>query len=194
MPAVIGGLRITSITTKRLLIREFQTPDWREVHAYASDPETVRYMDWGPNTESDTKAFVRRAIDAQKSKPRTHYDLAVTLRTTGKLIGACAVFVNPARKEGDIGYCLNKSYWSSGYGTEAARAMISFGFTRLALHRITGRCDPTNIGSNRVLEKAEMSLEGHLREDFPIRGKWYDTMIYAILECEWNRRLRVNPA
>lgn len=177
---------IDSIATDRLLIREFKASDWRSVHVYASDPETVRYMDWGPNTESDTKAFVKRAIGAQRSRPRTHYDLAVTLRTTGKLVGACAILVNPARKEGDVGYCLNRSYWGRGYGTEAARGMLSLGFTRLALHRITGRCDPRNIASNKVLTKAGMSLEGRMREDFLVRGRWTDTMVYGILEREWN--------
>jgi len=151
------------------------------VHAYASDPETVRYMDWGPNVESDTKEFLRRAIAYQSSKPRTQYEFAITLRTTGELIGGCGIEKRPARKEGVIGFCLNKAYWGKGYGTEAARALLAFGFTRLDLHRITALCDPSNIGSNRVLEKAGMTLEGHLREDFPVRGKWRDTMIYGMI-------------
>ena len=179
---------IAPVTSRRLLIREFRSSDWRAVHAYASDPETVRYMDWGPNTESDTRAFIRRVVAAQTAKQRGRYDLAVTLRKNGELIGSCAVVVNRARREGDIGYCLNRSYWRKGYGTEVARAMVSFGFATLALHRVTGRCDPANIASSRVLANAGMTLEGRLREDFPVRGKWCDTMIYGILDHEWGRR------
>lgn len=185
--------KISPIKTGRLLIREFKTLDWMAVHSYASDQETVRFMDWGPNTEADTKAFVRRAVREQSSRPRTHYDLAVTLVTTGELIGGCAFESYPARKEGDIGYCLNKAHWDEGYGTEVAKALIEFGFTRLGVHRIGARCDPYNVGSNRVLVKAGMTLEGHLREDFPIRGKWHDTMVYGILEREWNSSRRVRP-
>lgn len=150
-------------------------------------------MDWGPNTESDTKAFVKHAITYETSRPRTHYELAITLKETGELIGGCGIEKRVARKEGVIGYCLNKAYWDRGYGTEATRALIEFGFARLALHRIFALCDPSNIGSNRVLEKAGMTLEGHLREDFPVKGKWHDTMIYAILECEWSSEKRVRP-
>jgi RimJ/RimL family protein N-acetyltransferase len=129
----------------------------------------------------------------QSSKPRTHYELAVTLRKTGELIGGCGIEKRAAHKEGIIGYVLNKAYWGQGYGTEVARAMVAFGFTRLALHRITAICDPSNVGSNRVLKKAGMTLEGHLREDFPIRGKWHDSMVYGILEREWDPHKRVRP-
>jgi ribosomal-protein-alanine N-acetyltransferase len=166
-------------------LREFEPSDWRAVHAYASDPETVKYLDWGPNAESDTKAFINQAVAWQSSKPRTHYELAITLRKTGELIGGCGIEKRPARKDGVIGYCLNRAHWNKGYATEAVRALIDFGFSRLVLHRITAMCDPLNVGSNRVLEKSGMTLEGHLREDFPVRGGWQDTMVYGILEHEW---------
>jgi RimJ/RimL family protein N-acetyltransferase len=158
------------------------------VHAYASDLETVKYMDWGPNTESDTKEFTKRAIAFQSSKPRIQYELAITLRATGELIGGCGLEVRPLRKEGVLGYCLNRAYWGKGYATEATQALLAFGFNKLALHRIIAMCDPMNVASNRVLEKAGMTLEGHLRKDFPIRGRWRDTMIYGILEREWSSR------
>jgi RimJ/RimL family protein N-acetyltransferase len=142
-------------------------------------------MDWGPNSESDTKNFIRRAIAHRSSRPRARYELAITLRTKGELIGGCGIEKRPARKDGVIGYCLNRAYWGRGYGTETAQALLDFGFSRLALHRITALCDPSNVQSNRVLEKAGMTLEGHLREDFPVRGEWRDTMIYGILQREW---------
>ena len=183
---------ISPIRTKRLLIREFRTSDWRAVHAYTSDPETVRYTE-GPDTGQDAKRFVRHAISHQSSRPRTQYDFAVTLGTTGDLIGHCGMEKRPKRKEGEIGYILSRAYWSKGYGTEVAMALLEFGFRRLALHRITALCDPQNIGSKRVSEKAGMRLEGHLKEDFPLRGKWHDTMVYAILESEWDRHLKVDP-
>jgi ribosomal-protein-alanine N-acetyltransferase len=48
--------------TERLLLREFQRTDWREVHEYASDPQVVRFMSWGPNTEEETRGFILRSI------------------------------------------------------------------------------------------------------------------------------------
>ena len=43
------------IQADRVLLRDFEQVDWQAVHSYASDPEVVRYMDWGPNTEDETK-------------------------------------------------------------------------------------------------------------------------------------------
>jgi len=176
---------MTTLEARRLTIREFRTSDWRAVHSYASDPETVAYVDWGPNTESDTRTFIRHAIAYQSSKPRTRYELAITIRESGDLIGGCGIEItHPERREGVIGYCFNKAHWGKGYGTEAAQALIAFEFSRLNMHRIFALCDPSNIASNRILEKAGMTLEGHLRENFPVRGKWRDTIIYGILAHE----------
>ena len=51
-----------SIETPRLLLRDFVPADWTAVHTYASDPEVVRFMNWGPNSVDDSQAFVARAI------------------------------------------------------------------------------------------------------------------------------------
>ena len=85
------------------------------------------------------------------------------------------------------GYCLNRDYWGHGYATEAAQAVISFGFEQLGLHRIFAICDPCNVASWRVLARAGMRREGHLLEDRWQKGQWRDSYLYAILEREWER-------
>jgi RimJ/RimL family protein N-acetyltransferase len=89
-------------------------------------------------------------------------------------------------KDAVIGYCFNKTYWGKGYATEAVRALLEFGFNRLTLHRISANCDPSNVASNRVLMKAGMKLEGRLRENLRVKGRWRDTMVYGILEREYD--------
>jgi len=186
--------QITKLTTKRLIIREWKPSDWRAAHVYAADPETVKFMPWGPNTESDTKNFIRKAMGYRLSRPRTQYEFAITLKGTGELIGGRGIGRRRQHpKIGIIGYCLNKAYWNKGYGTEAAKALIEFGFTRLALHKISALCDPENIGSNQVLKKSGMKLEGRLKENFALKGRWADEMLYSILEHEWNPQMRVYP-
>jgi len=44
------------IHSECLVLREFDETDRQAVHSYASDPEVVRYMDWGPNTTEETKS------------------------------------------------------------------------------------------------------------------------------------------
>lgn len=179
---------MVSLESERLVLREFTERDFDAVHRYGSDPEVSRFMPWGPNTEEDTAGFLRRAIAKQGREPRTQYELAVTLRDSGHLIGGCGIrVVNMELGEGNIGYCLNREHWGRGYATEAARRLLRYGFQHLEFHRLYATCDPENIGSRRVLEKIGMRQEGHLRENVRMREEWRDSLVYAILENEWKK-------
>ncbi len=176
------------LTTDRLLLRDFDELDWQALHEYACDPEVVRHMEWGPNTEEESRDFIRWAIAYQKEQRRRNYELAVVLKTEDRLIGGCGIHVSePDSREGFIGYCFNRLFWGQGYATEAARALLEFGFNQLGLHRIFATCDPENIASAHVLEKIGMQREGHLREHKWAKGKWRDSLLYAVLEQEWDR-------
>ncbi|WP_341525888.1 GNAT family protein [Nostoc sp. UHCC 0302] len=173
------------LQTERLIIRDIVASDLEAVHSYACESEVVRFMPWRPNSLEDTKNFIDRAIALQKDEPRHHFELAVILKSKQQLIGACGLHLSNAdNREGLIGYCYNQNFWGQGYATEAARALLSLGFEQLGLHRIIATCDPANIGSARVMEKAGMRREGHFRENIWIKGKWRDTLLYAILESE----------
>jgi len=151
-----------AIQTKRLILRDFEKGDWTSVQDYASDPEVVRYMDFGPNTEQESKDFVQRAIAQQKEQPRNNFSLAIVLKTKKVLIGGCGIYVsNPNNREGYIGYVLNRNFWQRGYATETARGLLGFGFDQLKLHRIFATCDAENVASAHVLEKNSMRQEGH---------------------------------
>ncbi len=172
-----------AIETKRLSLRDLLESDQSAVHEYASDAEVVRFMDWGPNSESETREFLQRSISHQNEKPRRNFNLAITLKDTGQLIGGCGITVsNPESREGWLGYCLNRSFWGNGYATETAAALVRFGFEELHLHRVFAMCDPENSASAHVLEKSGMKREGHLREHKWSKGEWRDSYLYAILE------------
>jgi len=182
------GESVEVIQTSRLLLRDLQESDWQAVHAYASDPEVVRYMEWGPNTEAETTNFIQQSIAGRNEEPRRNYTLAVVLKAENQLIGGCGIHVSaPDSREGWIGYCLNRRFWGQGYATETAKALLAFGFGHLNLHRIFATCDPGNIGSVRILEKIGMQRERHLRESKWAKGKWRDSLLYAILDYEWKR-------
>jgi len=68
--------------------------------------------------------------------------------------------------------------------TETVKRVIDFGFSELGLHRIYATLAPENVASARVLEKAGMRREGHLRKHRYIKGEWRDSLLYAILESE----------
>lgn len=175
-----------SIRTERLLLRDLKEDDWQAVHDYASDPEVVRYMGWGPNSKRETKSFVDRALAALRDCPRRDYTLGIVVVASNRLIGGCGIHVSsPENREGWLGYCLNRHFWRRGYATETARGLTEFGFKDLGLHRIFATCDPANAESAHVLEKVGMKCEGHIREHRWAKGSWRDSLLYSILEQEW---------
>src|SRR5579885_1198035 len=135
------------LESERLLLRDWKNSDWQAAFEYASDPEVSKYMNWGPNTERETKAFITSAIMSISEKPRLTYELAVVLKEEGKIIGGTGMRLKPEESKAMIGYVFNRSYWGKGLATEAAQRLVRFGFEELNLHRIFATCDAENLGS-----------------------------------------------
>jgi len=177
---------MVSLSSDRIVLREFTRDDFDGVHNYASDPEVVRFMSWGPNTRSETRRFLERNIQAQVVQPRTDYNLAIALNE--EVIGGCGLTIHSlSDKRAEIGYCIRRVDWGKGLGTEVAGELIRFGFKDLKMHRIEAKCDPDNIASYKIMEKNGMQREGVLRQDKNIRGEWRDSYIYSILVHEWSK-------
>lgn len=171
--------------TERLRLRSLTKKDFKAVHSYASDPETVRYMTFGPNTEKDTRDFLARTVQANKFPSRKQYDFGLEKLDDERLIGACGIYLRePGQAE--IGWVLHKDYWNKGYMTEAARELVSFTINTLEIRRIYARCDSENTGSRRVMEKCGMTREAFFRKVRKLRsepdGPWRDEFLYAILD------------
>jgi len=174
------------IATPHLLLREYRDEDWEDVLAYQSDPRYLRYYAWTGRTAPEVRTFLGQFLEQQREHPRTKYQLAITLLPDPRVVGSCGIRLSaPGAHEGEIGYEVAPRHWGRGFGTEAARAMVRFGFAELGLHRISSWCVADNLASARVLEKVGMRLEGRLRHKERYKGRWWDTLLYAILEDEW---------
>jgi RimJ/RimL family protein N-acetyltransferase len=92
---------------------------------------------------------------------------------------------NPAQREATLWYVIEAPMWGRGYGTAAARRLLTFGFESLGLHRIFADVDARNISSLRVAEKLGMQREAHFRKNMWVKGEWTDSVICAILEDDW---------
>jgi ribosomal-protein-alanine N-acetyltransferase len=164
------------LTTERLSLRPFRPEDREAVHAYAADPAVVEFMEYGPNTEAQTDEFMAEALVALPGK----WLRALVRHSDGAVIGAAQLTVqSDLHHRAEMGYVLARSAWGRGYATEAAAAILDFGLTDAALHRIVATTDPANAGSVRVLEKIGMRREGVMREHYLIRGRWCDRALYA---------------
>lgn len=187
--------------TSRLKLREITLNDVGDIHIYSSDPENVRYINFGPNTVEQTEEFVAKAVEANNRVPRCDYELGAVRKSDGVYIGSCGIYTRDIRgdnsklvvgTEAEIGWILNKKYWRCGYGTEIAAALIDLCFNRLKVHRVYANCHTDNVASYRVMEKNAMRFEGLFKKvRYAVidgEARWYDVRQYAILEDEYFRR------
>ena len=176
-----------TIALDQLRLRPFTTDDLADVYQGSSDPEVYKYTVFGPVSTEDTDRFLRMTISEMGKVPIWNLHLAIVERASARLIGACALTnISSMHQEAELGYWLCRDKWSLGYGTLVAKALVHYGFSELKLHRVFAVCRPANKASARVLEKAAMKREGHLREHRLVRGKWEDSFLYSVLVHEWD--------
>lgn len=182
------------IETERLILRDFVEDDWRAMLAYTSDPLYLRYNDSIEGTKERAQELIGWFLAQQKEEPRIKFQLAIMLKSNHLLIGNCGVRMDEVgATQADIGYELDPKYWNHGYATEAAHAIVDFGFSRFGVHRIWADCIAENTGSVHVLEKLGMKLEGRLRERKYFKDRWWDSLIYAVLAGEWDVHKQSRP-
>jgi len=170
------------IRTNRLLIRNFVKDDWQAVLRYSSDAQVMKYMPAGVFSEQDAMEFVAR----QSGIHAENY--AVTLNEGNGLIGHMVFHKWFGEHTYEIGWVFNRDYHNKGYATEAAQALLKYGFEELNLHRIIATCQPENPASYRVMEKCGMRREAEFKKCIQKGNGWWDEYFYAILEEEWNIR------
>ncbi|MDL1896993.1 GNAT family N-acetyltransferase [Anaerolineae bacterium CFX7] len=156
------------------------------MYAYQNDLRYLEFYEWEHRAEQDAKAFVQRFIAQQQEIPRTKFQFAIALPADNKVIGNVGLRKRGVKTyDADMGYEIDPKVWGNGYATEAAEALLQFGFTTLQLHRIWAEALAANENSIRVLEKLGMRQEGRLREKEFFKGRFWDTVIYGILAEEW---------
>lgn len=169
------------IETERLILRRMRLQDAEDLFAYGSDPEVTRTTTWPTHLSiDDSRAFLTMVLEQYECGE--HAGWGIEHRADGKFIGT--VGFGSFTQNGyvaELGYVIARPYWGQGLTTEAARAVIRFGFDYLGLHRIQATCLVDNVGSYRVMEKAGMRFEGILRGSRYVKGRFDDIRMYGVL-------------
>ena len=183
---------LPTLQTDRLLLRKLQVDDLQDIFEYACDPKVARYTTWQPHeTVEQSRDFLHHVLGLYEKGKVAPW--GVEHKNDRKLIGTCGFLDwNLQHARAEIGYALSRRYWGRGLATEAVQAVIAFGFSRMALNRIQGRCEVENVASGRVMEKAGLKFEGLLREHEFSKGAYADISMYAILRKEWTERAPCN--
>ena len=175
------------IETARLLLRPFLGSDLEALHAIHGDAENARWLYNDPRTLGETRELL--ALKTAGSALRCEGEwlsAAVELRATKELVGDISLlWASVPHRQGELGFVFHRGHQGSGYATEAAWPLLAFAFEIVGLHGVSGRLEPRNRGSARVLEKLGMRREAHLVENEWVKGEWQSELVYAVLAREW---------
>lgn len=182
-----GDHGFTEICGERIALRRLTRADLKPLVAYRSDPDVARYQIWdSPYPKAHGERLIQAMLRQHPDTPGEWFQFAVTLRSTGEMIGDCgSKTAADDPRQAEIGYTIGSAHQGNGYGTETASILLSYLFGARGKHRVTAGCDPRNVASIRVLERVGMRREGHLRQSFWMNGEWADDLLFAILDREW---------
>jgi RimJ/RimL family protein N-acetyltransferase len=174
------------IETDRLLLRKYKDTDVKDIIEYSADLVIAEDVDWEP-TEDGIKKFMAKQRDVNPDEDPKWLGLAIELKEEGKVIGTIGIGVlSREHKQGIVGWALGVAYQRHGYATEAARAILEFGFKSLKFHRIIAKSDAKNTRSWLLMERIGMRREAYFRHSKFQKKEWRDKLVYAILSDEWN--------
>lgn len=174
-----------TLATARLLLSPFELSDAPAVARLAGEraiadgtltvphPYSLEHAQEWIGTHAGLWATGSAAIFALRERPQHH------------LVGAIGLSLTPEHRRAELGYWVGVPWWGRGYCTEAAVAVVRFGFGQLGLERIFGMCFTRNPASGRVMEKLGMRREGVLRSHFIKWDRPVDAVVYGLLREQW---------
>lgn len=171
--------------TDRLLLRKLSLHDASDYFDFASDPIVSKQTLWDRHeTIDDTIKYLVNVLSKYES--RQAYRWGIIYKPLNKLIGRTGLIRwSVPHQSAEIGFAIASEQWNEGIITEATSEIIKYGFEKLDLNRIEGRCNYNNFGSSRVMEKLGMRYEGTLRQQLKIKEQFIDQKVYSIIRDEY---------
>ena len=112
--------------------------------------------------------------------------LAVTRRDDTGLIGVASLNMTDGGGEAELGYWIGVEHWGQGYGSEAARAIVDYGFGRHGLSRINARCVSRNRASARIIEGLGFRCVRQMADGFARWGRPEAVDVYRLERPTWS--------
>ncbi len=174
---------MTTLTTPRLVMRDFRLSDAADLYAYAKDIRVGPNAGWAPHKHvEESRAVIKMFVESGEVWAIEHAE-------TGRVVGSIGLHPNErgrACKSRMIGYVLSPDYWGQGLMTECARRVVRYAFESLDLDILTVNHYPHNERSGSVIRKCGFVYEGTLRMAAAIYdGTIYDLVTYSMKKPEF---------
>ena len=173
------------LKTERLILRPYTLDDAPELQRLIGERDVAATLMSVPHPYPDGAA--EEWINKQPERAeKGEFQFAITHRAEGYLIGGIGFHaIEREAERAEIGYWIAKQYWGLGYGTEAARHVVKFGFYIMKLNRIHAAHFSNNPASGRIMRKIGMKYEGCRRQHVRKWGTLLDWECYGILRSEY---------
>jgi len=148
------------LETNRLILRHQVLDDLDNLFALYCDLDVIRYIPDAPRNYEEAREELEWYMNGHPKYPE--FGLWATIhKETNKFIGRCGLLPGTidGQNEVEIAYLISKEYWGQGLGTEAAQAILDYGFERLNLSRLICLIEKENLASIKVAEKIGMAFE-----------------------------------
>ncbi len=143
---------MTGIETRRLRFKRPTIEDAEALFRTFGDPDVMKYWFGGPDRDpNETK---QRILELDKHwKSHAFGDWGIVDKKDSGLMGFGGLHYIADMTEVNIGYAFEESRWRRGFGYEACRAILNYGFETLQLTRIVAVVWPDNTASISLIEK-----------------------------------------
>ncbi|MBT8462142.1 MAG: GNAT family N-acetyltransferase [Gemmatimonadetes bacterium] len=147
------------IETARLRLRALREEDAEDLARIFADPSVVQYSGGRSPTLEEVREGIRQHV-AEYYRDRGYGLLVAELRATGEIVGRVGFLTTEIDGTGDaeLHYHLAPAAWGDGLATEAAQAVLEWGFDRGGLDRVVAVIHPDNHASRRVAEKCGLTF------------------------------------
>jgi [ribosomal protein S5]-alanine N-acetyltransferase len=170
---------------QRIHLRALMEKDLTDTYLqWLNDEEVCRSNSHAifPNTERKMKAYFETLQNGTQQVV-----LAIIHSENEKHIGNVALQnINWVSRNAEFAILLgDKDFWGGGYGEEAAKLIVEYGFDRLNLHRIYCGTFQENKSMVKLAAKLKMKEEGKRREAIYKSGSYLDIHEYGVLRSEY---------
>lgn len=146
------------LESERLQLRKWNDEDTAAVEDIYLKPEVMEFIPGGVWSPERTSRVVARMRELDIEQGFGFYPILV--KSLGTIIGHCGLGFLEQTPEIEVAYILDSRYWGQGYASEAARAMIAHGFSKLNISRIVAVAFPENVRSIGVMRSIGMTPLG----------------------------------
>jgi RimJ/RimL family protein N-acetyltransferase len=170
---------------ERVWLRPLETRDMPAYVAGINDTDVGAWAGYRmPFSVEQASAWIQRTIE--QSRSGEGYFFAVCELGDDRFIGTTWLKdVHQMDANAELAIYMDRDHIGSGWGTDAQRALLAFGFGTLGLERIWLTVSAGNARAIRSYEKVGFVREGVMRRSFRVGGQMQDALLMAILRDEW---------